>query len=120
MTTMETTMEAQPNVRYEGGSAGTEIWGMTQANFLIAIPGRHAKEAAVNLTDSAALWLAKELGQVDSKEFREETARRIGVAFFSNVVAGGFAVESIVIASEGFLEDHPELLVQLRTADPKA
>lgn len=115
-----TTLEAQPTVRYEGGSAGTEIWGMTQANFLIAIPGHHAKEAAVNLTDAAASWLAKELGKADSKEFREEMARRIGAAFLSRIVAGGLAVESIVIASEGFLDDHPELLAELRAAGPTA
>ena len=115
-----TAMEAQPTVRYEGGSAGTEIWGMTQANFLIAVPGRHAKEAAVNLTDAAAISLAKELGKADSTEFRKETARRIGASFLASVVAAGLPVESISIASEGFLEDHPELLTELHGAEPTA
>ncbi len=115
-----TTLEAQPKVRYEGGSSGTEIWGMTQANFLVATPGRHAKEAAVNLTDAAAAWLAKELGREDSKAFRQEMASQIGEAYMTSVVEAGLPVDSLVIASEGFLEDHPELVTGLRTAAPEA
>ena len=111
-----TRLEMQPVVRYEGGSPGTEIWGMTQANFLVATPGRHAKEAAVNLTDAAAVWLAKELCVADSKEFRQETARQIGAAFLTDVVQRGLPVESMVIASEGFFDDHPELVAHLRVA----
>ncbi len=115
-----TSLETQPKVRYEGGSPGTEIWGMTQANFLVATPGRHAKEAAVNLTDTAAAWLAKELAQEDSTAFRQAMASQIGTAYLTSLVDSGLTVESMVIASEGFLEDHPELVEQLRTAAPAA
>ena len=111
-----TSTEAQRTVSYEGGGLGTELWGMTQANFLIAVPGRHAKEAAVNLTDAAALWLAKDLGEPDSLEFRQETARRLGAAFLAGVVEKELPVDSISIVSEGFLEDHPELVAKLHTA----
>lgn len=115
-----TAIDAQSVVRYEGGSAGTEIWGMTQADFLVVVPGHHAKEAAVNLTNAASAWLAKELGTADSTEFRIETARRIGTAFLSKVVANGLAIESITIVSEGFLEVRPELVAALRVPEPAA
>ena len=115
-----TAVQPQLMVRYEGGSPGTEIWGMTQANFLVAMPGRHAKESAVNLTDKAALWLANELGVPDSKEFRQDAARQIGTAFFSSVVERGLPLESIVLVAEGFLEDHPELVAGLRATAPAA
>lgn len=115
-----TAAQSQPAVRYEGGSPGTEIWGMTQANFLVALPGRHAKETAVNLTDTAAVWLAKELGVPDSKEFRQETACQIGTAFLTSVVERGLPLESIVLVAEGFLEDHPELVAGLRATAPAA
>ena len=115
-----TSLETHSRVRYEGGSAGTEIWGMTQANFLVAMPGRHAKEVAVNLTDSAAAWLAKELGAEDSKTFRQDTARQIGAGYLTSAVDRGLAFDSMVIASEGFLEQHPELIAQLRTVAPAA
>ena len=106
----------EPMVRYEGGSTGTEIWGMTQANFLIAIPGRHAKETAINLTDPAAQMLATQLGRENLPEFRQEAAREAGYAYLSPAAAAGGHVESIVVVSEGFLEDHPEVLRRLQVA----
>lgn len=115
-----TSMGGEPAVRYEGGSPGTEIWGMTQANFLVAMPGRHAKEAAVNLTDAAAAWLAKELDQEDSAEFRQATARRVGEAFLASVLERGLPIESMVVASKAFFEEHPELVSRLRTVAPAA
>lgn len=53
-----TTSASTGNVRFEGMGVGTEIWGATQANFLVLVPPQHAKEAAVLLNDPAAKQLA--------------------------------------------------------------
>jgi hypothetical protein len=118
MTTMEPELDVR--VRYEGGSVGTEIWGMTQANFLVAIPGRHAKEAAINLTDAAANALAAELGQENTVEFRQRMAREAGLAYLEPLAEADGHVDSQIVISEGFLDEHPEVLDRLRTSNPPA
>ncbi|MBA4180608.1 MAG: hypothetical protein C0506_08485 [Anaerolinea sp.] len=106
----------QARVVYEGGSVGTEIWGMTQANFLVVIPGRHAKETAVNLTDAAASVLAEQLGERNTPEFRQSVAREAGVAYLEPLAAAGGHVDSVIVVSEAFLDEHPEVLARLKAA----
>lgn len=114
MTMTEPGLETR--VRYEGGSVGTEIWGMTQANFLVVIPGRHAKETAINLTDAAARVLAAELGQENTAGFRQRMAREAGFAYLEPRADAEEHVDSLVVISEGFLDEHPAVIERLRAA----
>ena len=113
---MTTQQDTNAMVRYEGGSVGTEIWGMTQANFLVVVPGRHAKETAINLTDAAAEAVAGQMGAENTAEFRQNVAREAGAAFLEPLAAAGGHVDSIIVVSEAFLDQHPEVLVRLKAA----
>lgn len=107
---------AQAIVRYEGSSPGTDIWGYTQANFLIARPGRSAREAAILMNEPAGRFLVAELGLEDSTEVRDALARALGEAWFPALVERGGDVESIVTVSRGFLDNHPEIVDAVRKA----
>lgn len=110
-------MESSPAiVRYEGSSPGTEIWGYTQANFLVAVPGRHAKESAILLNEPAARYMMAELGLDDSTETRETLARLVGEAWYPGAIERGGDIESIVTVSRAFLVEHPEILASVRKA----
>jgi hypothetical protein len=110
-------MESSPAiVRYEGSSPGTEIWGYTQANFLVAVPGRHAKESAILLNEPAARYMMAELGLDDSTETRETLARLVGEAWYPRAIERGGDIESIVTVSRAFLVEHPEILATVRKA----
>ena len=103
-------------IRFEGYSPGTEIWGSTQANFLVQLPGRHAKECAVLLNDPAARLLAANAGQDDTPEFREMAARAVGEAILHDIVARGAPLESVVMASSAYFEAHPAVLATAEAA----
>lgn len=108
--------ESAAIVRYQGSSPGTDIWGYTQANFLVAIPGRNGKESAVLMNEPAGKFLAGELGLEDSVEVREALARALGEAWYPVVVTRGGDVESMVTVSQGFLDSHPEVIEAVRKA----
>lgn len=103
-------------IRFEGYSPGTELWGSTQANFLIQLPGRNAKECAVLLNDPAARLLAGAAGREDTPEFREVAARVVGQAILDDVVARGGPLESIVMASIAYFESNPAVLARAEAA----
>ena len=113
---MTTAMEPTAEIRFEGYSPGTEIWGSTQANFLVQFAGRHAREVAVLLNDPAAKLLAADSGREDSQEFREEAARAVGEAVLKDVVARGASIESVVMASAAYFEAHPAVLAKAEAA----
>lgn len=71
------------DIRFEGFTPGTEIWGVTQANFLVRPSGAHGKETAVQLNDPAAR---------------------------------GASPESIIVASNGYFADFPDLLERVKAA----
>ena len=110
------TLHAADAVRFEGFSVGTEIWGMTQANFLVQVPGRHAKEAAVMFNDAAARMVAEVIAQPNSEELRERAAVAAGSAWFERAVATGAGIDSAVQVSEGFLHEHPWVLDAIKRA----
>jgi len=112
---MTAVMEAG-EVRFEGFSPGTEIWGSTQANFLVKLPGRHAKESAILLNDPTAKALAEELGRENTQEFREEAARLAGGIIFRDVLERGRPIDSVVMASNAFFEERPDLLAALKAS----
>ena len=110
------TTATESEVRYEGSAPGTEIWGMTQANFLVAVPGRHAKESATALTDAAAASLASELGRENTVEFRQIAAREVGFAYLEQLVTAAAYIPSLITVSVGFLEEHPEAVQRVKEA----
>jgi hypothetical protein len=103
-------------IRFEGYTPGTEIWGSTQANFLIQYPGQHAKEAAVLLNDPAARLLAVSAGREDSQEFREEAAKVVGEAVLKDIVDRGAPLESIIMASAAYFDARPNVLAEAEAA----
>ncbi|MGE0598431.1 MAG: hypothetical protein AB7J35_01225 [Dehalococcoidia bacterium] len=113
---MAAATEPSAAIRFEGYSPGTEIWGATQANFLVSAPGHHAKEAAVLLNLPAAAMLAADLGKDDSPEFREAAARAVGYAALTDILARGAHFDSALIGSRAYLEEHPSVLSAARAA----
>lgn len=103
-------------LRFESLSAGTDIWGATQSNFLVALPGRHAKEAAILLNDPAAKLLAEAAGAENTEEFRAEAARVAGEVILRVRMESGWPIESIISVSRKFLEDEPEIAEQIKVA----
>jgi hypothetical protein len=103
---MAAPIEAKPTISFEGYTPGTEIWGGTQANFLIQLPGPD-KECAVLLNGPAAAALAEASGNDNTPEFREAAARAFGEALLPGLVASGRQVDSLIVVSRGMLEDHP-------------
>jgi hypothetical protein len=101
-------------VEFEGFNPGAEIWGGTQANFVLRRPGHHGKEVAVVLNAPAAEFLARALGREDSPAFREEAARRLGQALLERLTAASEHVESVVFISRPLLEADAALVAALR------
>ena len=104
-----TTSATTGNVRFEGMGVGTEIWGATQANFLVSIPPHHAKEAAVLLNDPAAKQLAAAVGVEDNDEFRAEAARAVGALYLEDRLSAGKPIESVTTLSYAFFSERPDL-----------
>ncbi len=113
---MAAATESPFQIRFEGFSPGTEIWGATQANFLISAQDRHSKEAAALLNDPAAKMLAADLGREDNPEFREAAARAVGQAALTELVAIGAPFDSALIISNAYLEEHPSVLNAAKAA----
>ncbi len=104
------------DVRFAGYTEGTEIWGSTQANFVLRMPGRNAKEAAILLNDPTAKLLAEALGRENTQEFREEAARIAGALVFRDILEHGQQMDSLVMVSNAYFEQHPDLLEKLKAA----
>ena len=111
-----TTSATTGNVRFEGMGVGTEIWGATQANFLVLMPPHHAKEAAVLLNDPAAKQLASALGLEDSAEFRADAARAVGQLYLEDRLAAGKPIESVTTLSHAFFNERPDLFEAAQAA----
>ncbi|MEO9256085.1 MAG: hypothetical protein ABI305_11120 [Tepidiformaceae bacterium] len=106
--------EPETSVRYEGTAVATELWGMTQANFSVRIPGRRAKEVGVMLNDPAARFLATELGQEDTREFRVAASRHAGAYLLEKLLRAGLYIDGSVDLSERTLAAHPDILEHLK------
>ncbi len=109
-----TTTEPEIEVRYEGAGTGSELWGMTQANFLVELPQRHSKEVAVMLNDAAAVYLARELQTNDSAEFRTGAARHAGEYLVMKLASAGHHLDSSLIISLATLQDNGDILDYLK------
>jgi hypothetical protein len=108
---------AELTIGYEGaGSGAHEIWGGTQANFLVAGgPWPGAREIAVMLNDPAAAMLAEGVGAENTDEFRAEAARRVGEAALRERFGRLGTIDSVVVISRATLEERPELMEAART-----
>lgn len=109
---------AYPNatVRFESYGVAPDLWGATQANFMVAVPGRHAIETAVMLNDPAATFLASELAADASEAFRQEMARTIGQLWLESAIARGGHVAPAITVSRATLQAEPWLVEKLRAA----
>jgi hypothetical protein len=108
--------ESRGVARFQSIGTGTEIWGATQANYIVKLPGSNAKEVAILLNSPAAANLAAAVGKEDSEEFREAAVRAAGEAILSDVIDSGRPLESVVVASNAYFEARPELLEKIRAA----
>jgi hypothetical protein len=107
-------------VRYEGSAIATELWGMTQANFSVRVPGRHNKEVGVMLNDPAARYLAAELGQEDTRAFRVAAARQAGAYLVEKLALEGRYIDSSVDLSKRTLDANPDILEHLKRTRTQA
>ncbi|MEO8538220.1 MAG: hypothetical protein ABI577_00675 [bacterium] len=103
-------------VRFEGLSVGTEIWGATQANFLVSFPGRHAKEAAILLNDPAAKLLSEATGRENTPEFRAQAAAIAGEIILLDRLEHGAPIESVMSLSGSFFAEEPAVGDRIKAA----
>lgn len=111
-----TTAPMSVELYYQGPGIATEQWGFTQANFLVALPGRADKESAILLNDPAARMLAGELGIEDTPEIRERLARAAGEAWIPKLAGSGSSIDSLITVSVAFLNAHPEVVATITQA----
>lgn len=110
-----TTESPAGEVYYQGPGLGSEMWGFSQANFLIELPGAN-REVAVLVNDPAARRLAEETGREDGPEFREEAARVAGQVLLPIILANNEPVDPLITVSVAFLNRRPEILEGIKRA----
>ena len=96
-------------IRFEGFGVGTEIWGSTQANFAVVLPGRHTKETAILLNDPAAALIAEGAATEITPEFREAAARAAGEVLLEELVRSDSHIPSLISVSRALMEAEPGL-----------
>ena len=111
-----TTAPMSVELYYQGPGIATETWGYTQANFLVALPGRSDKECAILLNDPAARLLATEVGIEDTPENRERLACAAGEAWIPQMAEKSPSIDSLITVSVAFLNQHPEVLAAIKQA----
>ncbi len=108
------TAQAEAAVRYHGPGEGGELWGGTQADFVIEWPGHPDREVAVLLQHAAAAELARAAGEDDGDAFRARAARLAGAAWLAAGVARGERLDSFAVISAATLRERPELVGAVR------
>ncbi len=111
---MTSVAAAEVTVRYEGGSAQNELWGGTQANFIVVAGDEHQHEVAVLLPEAVATYLAGALGREDSPEFHAAVAREGGQCYLESLMKTGKHVAPFLMLSRAVLEADPALLSELK------
>lgn len=97
-------------IRYQGLGECAELWGGTQADFVLDWPGRPAREVAVFLQDAAARVLAEVNSLDDSSGFRAAAARVLGEAWLGAEVERQGQIDSFIVISAATLADRPDLI----------
>ncbi len=105
---------AEAAIRYHGPGEGGELWGGTQADFVIEWPGQPDREVAVLLQHAAAAELAGAAGMDDGDAFRDHAARLAGAAWLAARVARGERPDSFAVISAATLRERPELVEAVR------
>ena len=111
---------ATTTIRYHGPGEGAELWGGTQADFVLDWPGRPAREVAILLQDAAAAALAGAASAEDGPDFRTAAARAVGEAWLQAQAERRGRIDSISIISAATLAERPELMAVARTLGPDA
>jgi len=111
---MTSAAEAQVTVRYEGGSPQNELWGGTQANFVVTAPGQHQREVAVLLPEAVATYLAEAVGREDRPEFHMAAAREAGQCYLERLLRSGKHIAPFLMLSRAVLDADPGLLAELK------
>ena len=101
-------------ISYHGPGDGAELWGGTQADFVLDWPNRPAREVAVLLQDAAAEALAQAASAENGPHFRAAAARAVGEAWLEAQVERDARVDSIVVISAATLAERPELVAVAR------
>lgn len=107
-------------ISYHGPGDAAELWGGSQADFVLDWPSRPAREVAVLLQNAAAAALAEAAGSADDAEFRAAAARAVGEAWLAAQVERGGRIDSVVVISAATLAERPELVAVARTLGPGA
>ena len=107
-------------IRYLGPGEGGELWGGTQAGFILDWPGRPAREVAILLQDAAAAVLAQAASADGDAEFRAAAARAVGRAWLEAQVERQGRVDPVIVISAATLTERPELVAVARTLGPGA
>ena len=111
---------ATTTIRYHGPGEGAELWGGTQADFVLDWPGRPAREVAILLQDAAAAALAGAASAEDGPDFRTAAARAVGEAWLQAQAERRGRIDSISVISAATLAERPELMAVARTLGPDA
>jgi hypothetical protein len=107
---MTSATESDLMVRYEGGGTGTELWGSTQANFLVGVARQHAREIGVLVNVAGTAYLAGLAGRDDTPEFRAEVARVVGSLWIRHLVEERRRIDAVIMLSRAVLESEPEFV----------
>lgn len=100
-------------VRFEDFGESPELWGATQANFMVVQPAHHAIEAAVMLNTPASAFLAAALNVEQTPEFRREITRIAGAAWIEHLAESGESIASIMTLSRAALEASPAVVERI-------
>lgn len=95
---------------YQGPGFATEIWGVLQANFMIAIRGESLREMAVNVGPPVAAFVVEQSGHEDTPEFRDEIVRALGECRINYLHAHGHQIDAVETISMDLLTREPDLL----------
>ena len=102
-------------VTYHGPAEGAELWGGTQADFVLDAPRSPAREVAILLQDAAAEALAQAAASQDSPEFRGAAAQAVGEAWLAAQIERQGRIGSVIVISAATLKERPELVAVARS-----
>lgn len=95
---------------YQGPGYATEIWGVIQANFMVAIRGESLREMAVQVGPPVAVYVAGQAGREDTPQLRDEITRALGECRINQLHSRGHQIDSVETISMDLLSREPEIL----------
>lgn len=114
---MTTVRENEASIQFEDlGTGAYEIFGGTQANFLLSVPGRSAREVAVLVNDPSMEFLAERLGVENTQAFRDRAAEVIGRLWITRALDQGLHLAPAITISRNLLDQHPDFVAEVEAA----